>query len=98
MSSILHLVRKSAFETSDFQQCLAVIGTNDALVLLDDGCYNVKHPSFTNIDSIIPLSKIYVIGHHSSARNVTMPEGIAKISLTDLVSLVATNDKTITWQ
>ncbi len=47
--STLHLVRKSAFTTNDFAQCLSVLDHQDAIVLMDDGCYNLNHSLMDNL-------------------------------------------------
>lgn len=39
----LHIVRQSAFNSNDFAQCLQILGNNDVIVFIDDGCYNLHH-------------------------------------------------------
>jgi len=93
----LHLIRQSAYTTQDFAQCIQILNNNnDAIVFIDDGCYNVTHPLLTQINEQIPL---YIIDVHLTARALKLPNNrIKTISMTELVSLTFTLDKAITWQ
>lgn len=94
----LHIVRKSAFNTSDFVQCLQVTEKNDVVVFIDDGCYNLCHDLITKIEQDKSV-QLKVIEAHASARGVTINDDICtKISMNELVSLTFTNDRVITWQ
>jgi len=99
----LHIVRQSAFNTSDFSQCLHVLGNEDVIVFIDDGCYNLQHSSINNIDGNTLFSnksiQLKVIAQHAKARAVAINEAtIDKITMDDLVSLTFENDRVITWQ
>jgi len=94
----LHIVRQSAFNTNDFSQCLQVLGNEDVIVFIDDGCYNLQHNLINSIDSNINI-KLKVIEQHANARAITINEEIfTKITMNDLVSLTFENDRVITWQ
>lgn len=97
--STLHLVRKSAFTTNDFAQCLSVLDQQDAIVLMDDGCYNLKHPL---MDSLIKRANstvsINVIANHAKARAVETLTAVNKIQMNDVVELTFNHQKVITWQ
>ena len=97
--STLHLVRKSAFTTNDFAQCLSVLDQQDAIVLMDDGCYNLKHPL---MDSLIERANstvsINVIANHAQARSIETLAAINKIKMNDVVELTFNHQKVITWQ
>ncbi|KGJ90109.1 sulfurtransferase complex subunit TusB [Colwellia psychrerythraea] len=97
--STLHLVRKSAFTTNDFAQCLSVLDQQDSVVLMDDGCYNLKHPL---MDSLIKRSEstisINVISNHAKARAIETLAAIQHIEMNDVVELTFTHNKVITWQ
>ncbi|TMM43251.1 sulfurtransferase complex subunit TusB [Colwellia ponticola] len=97
--STLHLVRQSAFSRNDFEQCISVLAEQDSLVLMDDGCYNLKHPLMASL-----LKKdnnkvsIKVISTHAQARAVEVMAGISQITMADVVELTFNHNKVITWQ
>lgn len=98
----LHLVRRSAFETQDFYQCLALLKAEDALVLLDDGCYNLHHQLIRQVKQTI-----YVIKEHAIARAINInthivelpaEQSVEPISMTSLVQMTLSYNNSITWQ
>ena len=97
--STLHLVRKSAFTTNDFAQCLSVLDQQDSIVLMDDGCYNLKHSLMGNLikraDSTITIN---VMTNHAQARAIETLAEVKHIEMVDLVELTFTHKKVITWQ
>lgn len=97
--STLHLVRQSAFATNDFAQCLSVLDHQDAIVLMDDGCYNLKH---SLMDSLIKrvdgTININVIASHAQARAIETLTEINHIDMNDVVELTFNHKKVITWQ
>lgn len=97
--NILHIQRSSAFFKTDFQQCIASFKPNDALVLMDDGCYNVNHPLFTAFKTLHPSAKVFYIQTHANARaiNFTSHKTYA-ITTAQLVALTFKFDSIITWQ
>ena len=93
MISILHLVRKSAFETSDFKQCLTTLGEDDQLVLIDDGCYNLQHSLIHEVNS-----DVMVIQSHAQARAIQPSTKVKFITMDDLIGLTFKYNSVITWQ
>jgi len=97
--STLHLVRQSAFATNDFAQCLSVVDHQDSIVLMDDGCYNLKH---SLMDSLIKRVEgtlgIHVITSHAQARALDITAEIQHIEMSDVVELTFNHTKVITWQ
>jgi len=94
----LHIVRQSAFNTNDFSQCLQVLGNEDVIVFIDDGCYNLQHNLINNIDDNKNI-QLKVIEQHANARAIIINEDVfAKTTMTDLVSLTFESDRVITWQ
>jgi len=94
--TILHLVRRSAFETNDFAQCLNTITSKDCLVLLDDGCYNLHHTLLKSVPCALQVIKGHVV-----ARGINVEQHVKTvklISMTSLVELTFNYQKTITWQ
>jgi tRNA 2-thiouridine synthesizing protein B len=97
--SMLHLVRTSAFQTDDFQQCLNVVETSDTIVLLDDGCYNLNHNLWQEALNKITLPALYIIEAHAQARAVTIDKTkINTLSLDALMTLICETEKSVTWQ
>jgi len=101
--SILHLVRSSAFAHDDLQQCIKNIESEDNIVLLDDGCYNLKHPLMTELIAKHPKVDLYIIKEHAKARainidDVLLNEAFDSITMTDLISLTFSNNSVVTWQ
>ena len=95
--STLHLVRQSAFATNDFAQCLNVVNQNDAIVLMDDGCYNVNHTLINNLLKQVG-DNINLVASHAKARAIEANKMIKQIEMTDVVTLTFIHSKVITWQ
>jgi tRNA 2-thiouridine synthesizing protein B len=95
--STLHIVRQSAFATDDFAQCLSVVNQHDAVVLMDDGCYNVNH---TLINSVMKQvgNNISLVASHAKARAIEVQKTVKLIEMADVVTLTFTHNKVITWQ
>jgi len=97
--STLHLVRQSAFATNDFAQCLSVLAHQDAIVLMDDGCYNLKHSLMDSllkrIDGSVDIS---VVDTHAHARAMKALPSVNTIAIKDIVELTFKHQKVITWQ
>ena len=101
--STLHIVRQSAFLTSDFSLCLSVISQQDALVLIDDGCYNLNHTLLKPLlQGAIAQSNstpsINVIKSHAHARALQVPESVNLIEMAEFVELTFIHQVVITWQ
>lgn len=96
--STLHIVRQSAFSTNDFFQCVQVLGNEDVIIFIDDGCYNLQHNLINDIDGNKNIT-LKVIEQHANARAIIINENIfTKANMTDLVSLTFENERVITWQ
>lgn len=97
--SILHIQRTSAFESNDFTQCVATILSDDALVFIDDGCYNINHPLFINLKEQNKRVKILHVQEHAQARGIEpLASQSSPITMEQLVALTFTYDSSITWQ
>ena len=96
---MLHLVRTSAFQANDFEQCLNVVQPSDTIVLLDDGCYNLSHDLWQQALSKIALPALYIVEAHAQARAITIDkEKINTLSLDALMTLICATEKSVTWQ
>jgi len=97
--STLHLVRQSAFTTNDFTQCLSVLDHQDTVVLMDDGCYNLKHPLMDSLlKRVDGTININIISSHAQARAIKTMAKISHIDMADVVALTFNHNKVITWQ
>lgn len=97
--NIIHLQRTSAFNNHVFEQCLLSIKPNDALVFLDDGCYNINHNAFIELQKSAPSVVVYHIQEHATARSVQYNNlQSTPISMTKLVELTFQYGSVITWQ
>ena len=96
--STLHLVRQSAFTNNDFAQCINVLGEDDAIVLMDDGCYNLKHALLDTLLNSVATTQLSVITSHARARALEIQESVNSIEMPALVALTFTHNQVITWQ
>jgi sulfur relay protein TusB/DsrH len=95
----LHLVRQSAFTTNDFAQCLSVLDHQDTIVLMDDGCYNLKHSLMDSLlKRVDDTININVITSHAKARAVETMTAVNHIEMADVIDLTFNHNKVITWQ
>lgn len=93
----LHLLRTSAFSSSDLSDCIDTLSSADDLVLLDDACYNVNHPELARaIDTL--KQPIKIIDEHAKARGLELNNQVQSISLSELVQLTFIHTNSITWQ
>jgi len=94
----LHIVRQSAFNSDDFVQCIQVLGNNDVITFIDDGCYNLQHSLISSVDKSLNV-QLTVIEQHANARAIAIDENkVTKITTEDLVTLTFENNTVITWQ
>lgn len=96
--STLHIVRQSAFTTNDFYQCIQVLGNEDSIVFIDDGCYNLQHDLIKTIDHNKNIT-LMIMSSHAEARAIMINDVLyTKITMADLVSHTFKNNRVITWQ
>ncbi len=94
----LHIIRQSAYTTTDFEQCIQSLCMNDIIVFIDDGCYNLQHNLISTIDNNKKI-QLNVMKKHALARGIIIDESIINpIEMTALVALTFSNDRVITWQ
>jgi len=93
----LHIVRQSAYQSDDFAQCVNVLRSNDVIVFIDDGCYNLNHPLIGTIDTTANI-ELNVIREHAQARAIQVNNTFNIIDMKKLVELTFTAGRIITWQ
>ncbi len=91
--SILHIVRSNGFNDDRLQQCLNLLAENDKLLLIDDGVYNVSHPTCASL-----TQAIFAIDSHCQARNIVEQGNVKQINIEEFVNLSEHAEKVITWQ
>lgn len=97
--TILHIQRTSAFDKNDFAQCVLSIKPDDALIFIDDGCYNVSHPLFVTFKEHSPEVNVYHIKTHAQARGLNVSCSVSTpITMEQLVDLTFRYNSSITWQ
>lgn len=97
MASI-HLIRNSAYSDANVLTALSLLNANDLVVLIDDGVYNVSHPSIQQLLANNTSIEVYVIEHHIQARGIVTPYNIEQITMANLVALIDQSTQVITWQ
>lgn len=95
--STLHLIRTCAYHSNELSSALQTALANDAIVLIDDGCYNLNHHLTDGSKSVLPLN-FYAIDEHCQARAIANNKQIKMISMSQLVELTIEHNKVLTWQ
>ena len=96
--ALLHLVRQSAFNSPDFEQCIDNMNSGDQLVLIDDGCYNLNHPLLTKAIHKLATSALFVVTTHCEARALTFSNDVQGITMEELAIKTFELDSVVTWQ
>lgn len=96
---MLHIIRSSGFNTNALNHCLETVLPQDAILLIDDGCYNLNHPLLLATEK--SELTIYFIASHAYARaqfivNSEENSYIA-ITLDDIFSIIFKHENSITW-
>ncbi|MGJ8692587.1 MAG: sulfurtransferase complex subunit TusB [Thalassotalea sp.] len=93
----LHIVRTSRFADNNFNHALTAANNNDAVVLIDDGCYCLN--ALDKLDTIErnPLD-FFVIDTHAAARAMQLTSSVNAITMEQLVELTFSYQRVITWQ
>lgn len=91
----LHLVRTSAYSDNLLALCIDVCQTDDSIIFVDDGCYNLTHSLIH--DELIQQLNLYFIAAHGKARNMKNAD-LTAIELDALLSMSFSHNNVITWQ
>ena len=89
----LHLIRNSAYSDANVLTALSLRNANDLVVLIDDGVYNVSHPSIQQLLANNTGIEVYVIEHHIQARGIATPDNIEQITMANLIALTTNQHK-----
>ncbi|WP_371372216.1 sulfurtransferase complex subunit TusB [Thalassotalea aquiviva] len=89
----LHLVRTSGFQSDRLSLCLSLLNNDDRVLLLDDGVYNVNHPSLLTLSNTILYLDL-----HASARGINPAKLFKAVDYKSLIEETEQAEKIITWQ
>lgn len=92
----LHLLRQSPFIKNDIELCRTNLSPEDAIVLIDDGCYTLHHQIMKDLQ--LACNNIYIIEQHAIARGFNLKVDIQGINITQLNKLIFEYDNSVTWQ
>jgi len=92
--AILHLIRTAPSNLDNIILCLNLLNADDAIVLIDDGCYCLNYNELQKIDN----NQLYIIEDHAAARAISVNDSHNRITFSQLIKLISTYNKTITWQ
>lgn len=93
---MLHIIRHSAFTSNALTLCLETLSNHDSILLMDDGCYNLRHKLIEKAALLLSSQNIYYIGIHAGARAQNNAE-LQPITLAQSLELIFNHDNTITW-
>jgi tRNA 2-thiouridine synthesizing protein B len=96
--STLHIIRRLESSHSSITNSIALLAEGDAVVLIDDGTYNINNMIYKNICKVIPSDNIHVIAKHAQARGLAIPGNISAITMKELLDLSLSTTQSITWQ
>ncbi|UUO22276.1 sulfurtransferase complex subunit TusB [Colwellia sp. M166] len=96
--AMLHIIRNSGFTNNTLSQCLNMSLPQDAILLMDDGCYNLQHPLLLEALTKQAEITVYYVSLHASARAQNSEQALfTAISFDDVLKLIFTFDNSITW-
>ena len=96
--AMLHIIRSSAFTSNALKQCLSMCFSDDSILLMDDGCYNLNHALLLEAQVKQSAKRVYFIGFHASARaQKNTNDTFTAITLTEVIALLFQYDNSITW-
>ena len=92
---MLHLVRHSPLSQLTLQECLLLMGTEDRLLLLQDGVIATTLPDWLPALRLLN-SRLFVLAEDLLARGMTPQVGLV-IDMAGFVDLVVDNGSPLRW-
>lgn len=90
---MIHIIRTTAADC--LNQMVSLLSDNDTVIFMDDSCYALPN----QIETVLKKNvSIFALENHLSARNINQHKNIEVIKMADLVSLLADNNNSMTWQ
>jgi len=90
---MIHIIRTTAVDR--LNQMVSLLSDGDTVVFIDDSCYALPNQIETALKKNVA---IFALENHLSARNINQHKDIEVIKMDDLVSLLADNNNSMTWQ
>ncbi|SEL12046.1 tRNA 2-thiouridine synthesizing protein B [Colwellia chukchiensis] len=95
---MLHIIRHSGFNSNALTLCLDTALAGDAILLMDDGCYNLTHPSLLAKCGKQTELKVYFVDLHAKARAIhTNQAAVSAIDMSAVITLIFQHENSITW-
>jgi len=74
----------------------------DAILLIDDGCYNLHHPALLETLAKQQALSAYFVHQHANARAQSIAQSAGQsafsaIELNDVLGLIFKHDNSVTW-
>ena len=98
----LHTINKSPFSQQTLLQCLEVIGCDDSLILIEDGCYGAlkSSPAYRQLLEISKNGvKIYVLEDDLRCRGLTSNffDDLTLVGMNEMVELCCQHKNVQSW-
>ena len=94
---MLHLIFKSSFKTAITQELIDYITTNDVVIFIEDGVYNILNDSLLH-KLLAKTKSIYFLENDVIARGLMSKiNEPALINYLDLVTITEKNSQIISW-
>lgn len=90
----LHILRTSPFSVN-LEDIKQNIKNDDALIMIDDGCYLLNHPSFQQY--LNSCEALYAIKPHILARGLNLNEAVNNIDMKGFTGLIFEYSNSVTW-
>lgn len=96
--AMLHIIRNSGFTSNTLSQCLTMCLPEDAILLMDDGCYNLQHPLLLEALTKQTAITVYYLSLHANARaQHNEHPSLTAINFDEVLKLIFTFNNSITW-
>ncbi len=94
---ILHLIATSPFSHPAMTRCLECLGTNDSILLMEDGVLLLAQPKL--LPDLGAHQHLYVIEQDVLARGLNSHQypAVEPVNYEQFVELVTQHQKTLTW-
>ncbi|WP_444931372.1 sulfurtransferase complex subunit TusB [Microbulbifer sp. SSSA002] len=93
----LHIVSKSPYTSSALKECLGAFAQGDALLLIEDGAYALRHPTLARVQN----APVYCLEADAAARGQQQPaaaiDSVEMIDDARWVQLCTEHQPIVSW-